>query len=88
MDRASGGGRGAGAAARGARALALRAGSEPRVGIEVLCRLLMSSAGSDELRVLNPLLDAAEAEEVLSEATGLLLRVSHAALTLTLSPKP
>ena len=54
----------------------------------MLCRLLMSSAGSDELRVLNPLLDAAEAEEVLSEATGLLLRVSHAALTLTLSPKP
>ena len=79
VDRASGGGRGAGAAARGARALALRAGSEPRVGIEVLCRLLMSSAGSAELRVLNPLLDAAEAEEVLSEATGLLLRVSRAA---------
>ena len=41
VDRASGGGRGAGAAARGARALALRAGSEPRVGLEVLCRLLL-----------------------------------------------
>ena len=47
------------------------------MGMEVLCRLLMSSAGAEELRVLNPLLDAAEAAEVLSEATALLLRVSR-----------
>ena len=47
------------------------------MGMEGLCRLLMSSAGAEELRVLNPLLGAAEAAEVLSEATALLLRVSR-----------
>ena len=46
-----GSGQRAGEAARAARVLALRAGSEPLVGMEVLCRLLMSSAGAEELRL-------------------------------------
>ena len=51
-----------------ARSLAMHAGFEPLISLELLGELLMSSDGEAELRRINPLLTAEEAYDVLQQA--------------------
>ena len=71
-----------------ARALAQQAGSEPTLSLELLGRLLMSSRGEDELRILYPPMSADAARGLLSRASTLLLimsRITYVARTLKLA---
>ncbi|KAL1530323.1 hypothetical protein AB1Y20_001232 [Prymnesium parvum] len=73
---------------RRARHLAMRAGFEPKVTLELLAELLMSAKGEAELRVINPLLTEDEAYDVLQQTSALLLvvnRDAHAARALSLA---